>query len=84
MFIQGTGIVLGQYGYLPNVGIGHVAEREINCPVASRNRHSRYGTPVGKIFHPMIVASCQNNTCCFHIRSPAFIKVSPLTSLPSE
>ena len=58
MFIQRSRVVLCQHGYLLNMRVGHIAEREIDAPVASRNRHGRNGSLMRQFSHSVVISAC--------------------------
>ena len=82
MLIQRPRIILRQYSNFLNMGIRHITQCKINCPVAGCNGHRRNRPFRGQSLHPPVVAACQNDSYCPHARSPAFINISPLGRTP--
>ncbi len=83
MFVQAPRIVLCKHGNLIDVGIGHIAQRKVDSPVASCDGHGTDRPLLGQLLDPVIVAACQDYSDCSHCLSPALIKVLPLGRLPS-
>lgn len=55
---QGERLVLGQHPYFFQTGVGHIAETEIDYPVYSAERHSRFGPALDKN-----IQATSNPTC---------------------
>ena len=58
MLVEAPGIVLGKDRNLLDMGIGHIAERKINAPVAAGDRHCTHGSFLGKLFHSETISTC--------------------------
>lgn len=59
------------------------SEARKHAAETSADRHRRNRTFSGQFSHPVVIATRQNNSYCFHFLSPALIITSPPANTPS-
>lgn len=57
MFIQTTSIILREYSYFIDVGIGHITKCKINAAIAARDRHCTDRAFLRQFLDPVIITA---------------------------